>query len=316
MMKKNREETYQLIVSRLSGKDGYLGREVVGDGYFAPSEIRLEKVDKEDSQPGDKQDHWIRTNALVYKDPPYDDVPGHWVRPNRGVLDEFIRLAWPDSGSRREGDDVLAFAKRWGVLELCVHERPYTHASGDVGVPLGVESKKSLSVILSRRYCQPFRYPETDECIEFIKSWRLFAERAVLLLELAASLRSRIESGREESTRRTLVKRLNYWLDMANVGVVCRDTGTGEWPSGLQVDYINRGGLFGVLTVQLLLATTLNEFLFTCAECGRSFNPAPAKRPRTGERAFCGRCGRKAAVRQASRAYRAREKLKRAKLGR
>lgn len=320
MMKKSREETYQLIISRLSGKDGYLGREVVGDGYFAPSEIRLEKVEDDD--------------ALVYIASPYDDVPGHWVRTNRGALDAFIRLAWPDPDSRREGDDVLEFARDWGVLELCEHERPYTHAMGDlftgasVRGPL-VKSPMSRPVLHSGRRCEPvrktetleyegtkFEYP-TDECIEYVKIWRLFAEKAVLLLELAASLRARSDPSNEESTRKKLVSRLNKWLDMANVGVVCRDTGKGEWPSGLQIDYINRGGLFGVLSVQLLLATTLNEFLFTCAECGRFFNPAPAERPRKpGERAFCSSCGRKAAMRFASRAYRAREKLKRAKLGR
>ena len=53
-----------------------------------------------------------------------------------------------------------------------------------------------------------------------------------------------------------------------------------HWPSGLQVAISNSGGLFGVLAIQILLATTLNEFLFTCAGCGKLFNPAPAERPR------------------------------------
>jgi hypothetical protein len=279
MMKKNKDETLRLV-SRLYGRDGYLGRQVVGK-YFAFTNVRLEKVENDD--------------ALVYETP-YDAVPGRWIEANQGALDDFIRLAWPEAGTRRHGGDVLTFVKRWGVLELCEHKLPFTHAMGDLlMVSPPVNRHEGPSRLLSGRFCQPLRYYiahqlETHECIEletdgvepagcieYVQTWRFFAESAVLLLELAASLRARSDPSNEESTRKKLVSRLNKWLDMANVGVSCRDTGKGEWPSGMQIEYINRGGLFGVLSVQLLLATTLNEFLFTCAECGKSFNPAPAR---------------------------------------
>ena len=184
-----------------------------------------------------------------------------------------------------------------GVTGLCEHNLPYTHTLDDLstGPSVHLSAVKSPMSYPERR-CERVRKTETieyddtklerqtDECIESIGAWRLFAERAVLLLELAASLRSRTDPPDKEKTRRVtrrvLVRRLNKWLDMANVGVVCGDTATGEWPSGLQVRIATRGGLFGVIAVQLLLATTLTELLFTCAACGTIFNAAPAERPR------------------------------------
>ena len=199
----------------------------------------------------------------------------------------------------RDGEDVLAFAREWGVLELCEHELPCTHAFHDAlrfyGVLDGTSGVKHAHHIRPSRGCYATR-------VESIDTWRLFARRAALLVQLAASMRS----SPDEASRKTAVARLNKWLDMAEIGVVCFDTGVGDWPSGLQIRIGTRGGLFGVLAIQLLLATTLTEFLFTCAACGNSFNAAPAERPRTGQRAFCSKCGRKAAVRFAARDYRTR----------
>jgi hypothetical protein len=309
-MTQDRDETLKLIRRHLRAKEGGIGRQIVGYGYFAPFHLRLEEV-RDDNE---------RINALVYRDSLDDETPGHWVRKNRRVLDDFILLAWPDP-RHADDDDVLEFAKRWGVLGLCEHNLPYTHTLDDLstGPSVHLSAVKSPMSYPERR-CERVRKTETieyddtklerqtGECIEYIGAWRLFAERAVLLLELAASLRSRTDPPDKEKTRRVLVRRLNKWLDMANVGVVCGDTATGEWPSGLQVRIATRGGLFGVLAVQLLLATTLTELLFTCAACGTIFNAAPAERPRRGERAFCSKCGRKAAMRFASQDYRDRKK--------
>jgi hypothetical protein len=270
-------------ISVLCGKDGYLGREVLGAPIFLPLEIQLQD------------------SALVWSDYEEEEFQGrlkHSRKLNKGALDAFIRLAWPDR-TRRDGEDVLAFARKWGVLELCEHELPCTHPLHDLlDRHLYV---KHASHIRPIRTCSATR-------VESLGTWRFFARRAALLVQLAASMRRSDDSGRSEVSRKTVVTRLNKWLEMAEVGVVCFDTAGGDWPSGLQIRIGTRGGLFGVLAIQLLLATTLNEFLFTCAACGKFFNAAPAERPRTGQRAFCSECGRKAAMRFAARDYRARRR--------
>lgn len=289
-MMKDRDETLQSI-SVLCGKDGYLGREVEGAPIFLPAEIQLQD------------------SALVWSDYEEEEFQGrlkHSRTLNKGALDAFIRLAWPDR-TRRDGEDVLTFARKWGVLELCEDELPCTHSLHDLfGGPLYV---KHANHIRPKRACSATR-------VESIDTWRLFARRAALLVQLAASMRS----SPDEASRKTVVTRLNKWLDMAEIGVICFDTlyrsggdaatpsAVGSWPSGLQVRVGTRGGLFGVLAIQLLFATTLTESLFTCAACGKIFNAAPAERPRRGKRAFCSVCGRKAAVRFAARDYRARRR--------
>ena len=57
-MTQDRDETLKLIRRYLRAKDGGIGRQIVGDGYFAPSNIRLEEVHDDNE----------KINALVYRD--------------------------------------------------------------------------------------------------------------------------------------------------------------------------------------------------------------------------------------------------------
>ena len=47
-------------------------------------------------------------------------------RAEGGLLNDFLRL---ESATDRQ---ILAFAKRWGPLQLCKHRRPYRHESNDL----------------------------------------------------------------------------------------------------------------------------------------------------------------------------------------
>ena len=81
------------------------------------------------------------------------------------------------------------------------------------------------------------------------------------------------------------------------VDLVFQDAVTDKAGVGLSV--------FGALTVQFLSVTTGAGFAI-CSSCGRAY--APKRRPSVGRRRYCPDCGRKAAVRDAKAADRARRR--------
>jgi hypothetical protein len=101
--------------------------------------------------------------------------------------------------------------------------------------------------------------------------------------------------------------RVNYQLDLGGV----RLRFTYDFHSSqkkavphLSFGFPDDGALFGTLAMQLLFVTSNSEGAVKCSSCGTPF--LPRKRPRTGHRHFCDRpsCGRRAAVRYASRDFR------------
>src|SRR5579863_1850902 len=185
-MMRDRDETLRAI-SILSGKDGYIGREVTGPPLFVSSEIEL------------------RDGSLIWgkgEDPVSGEMPGHARRSKLGALDAFIRLAWPEPSAKRDGDDVLAFARKWGVLELCAHGLPYTHLYGDIPVREGLMSRWTRNSTYSKRLCFQQRDSDNEEYIESVADWRLFARRAADLLRVSSKLRSRAEIAENETVKR------------------------------------------------------------------------------------------------------------------
>lgn len=74
------------------------------------------------------------------------------------LLEKFLML------HDRPTSDILAFAKRWGVLEICKHGLPCTHSN-----------------------CHPLE--DRLSYWEPIQAWRSFSVQARAVLEIAASLR-------------------------------------------------------------------------------------------------------------------------------
>ena len=66
----------------------------------------------------------LRRQGLFWRDGtlPFDRVA---VTPN--LLGEFLKLGLSDS----TGEDVLVFAQRWGVIGICEHGFPHSHAGCD-----------------------------------------------------------------------------------------------------------------------------------------------------------------------------------------
>jgi hypothetical protein len=76
-----------------------------------------------------------------------------------------------------------------------------------------------------------------------------------------------------------------------------------------RADFIGTGlSLFGALTVQVISAATGSTFAI-CSACGNFFVPR-LRRPAFGRRRYCSTCGRRAALRDAKAAYRARLRAK------
>ncbi len=279
----------QFSLHILYDSSGYLGREVPGPPRQLFQEIGL------------------LDGHLTYADS--HEVVGS----TRRALDDFMRLAEPTRGDE-SGKDVLRFAQKWGVLMLCkTHHLPITHALFDPTRAFSKDNWKTCDLDDVRTIRRAQGHPL--KC-EPIAAWRELADRATRTLRLAAQLRNNREVGTFSDARDDLINRINWWLELggglklalAESDAESDDEVKEQWPSGLEVQIDHRGFLIGILAAQIWMAATAADGMMTCAACARPFFEGPAKRPRTGRRAFCKDCGPKAAARFASRDYRARQK--------
>jgi hypothetical protein len=233
--------------------------------------------------------------------------PGGPLRraPNsRRLLYQFARLT---------DATILDFAQRWGPLGFCKeHRLPVLHKGG-------------LAV------CLPYR--RRDEFAESISTWlRLIARVKGTLSIRAALARGRIGSARDwrillgdseplptsiDQSRATLALSVSGFLLLANVRPIVfpepqLTIGFGGFnvidvlvlrgdPAHEQYrDWLTDSGtLLANIAIQLALAVTGGPGFITCDACENLYQPSRA--PRTGERHFCPRCGKKAAYRIAKR---------------
>lgn len=234
--------------------------------------------------------------------PPYVDVDGDdlafwWARvavgpggyratagaeatsPGLGLLASFARLESASVGN------ILAFARRWGALEVCVHNLPRAHP------PTSRYPRATY-------FCQERRPPQGGEPIGHLESiavWRYIAHRIRLLLELAEGLwreppalgdASLWESVHRHppadlaSARAELSAGVNALVQLGSVRV---------W-SAPTPPFVRVGGhdLFGALALQLLLATSKSTGWATCSHCARPY--APTRRPQSGRLNYCPVC--------------------------
>src|SRR4051794_25514627 len=64
----------------------------------------------------------IRGRSLVWRTGNASEMT-----PSSRMLPEFLSLA--NCRPERTNDDLLRFAKRWGVMQICAHQKPITHNS-------------------------------------------------------------------------------------------------------------------------------------------------------------------------------------------
>ena len=248
------------------------------------------------------------------------------------MLAEFVRLAEASDAQ------ILAFARRWGMLNICEHGLPIFHPW--IGerrrypcdwVPVDATRKAFWEpldawrryaaearalVNLSRRLRQgqlgDLRDWQAIRNIQGTAYWETWNETghipensALLLIQdswplTLAETRLGKDVGFE---RRCLAQTLREWISDGGVRPSL------DWSDAKPVIDLEGGGLFGGLAVQLLQAVGHPETLAFCDGCGKPFTPS--MRPSSSRRNYCKECGHRAAVRDAARRYRERKRAKR-----
>ncbi len=243
-----------------------LGRPVSPGRIFVPSSIRLKG----------QAIHWDREDFRT-------------AEPSKAMLTSFVEL-WREPGDRG-ARRILNFAKRWGVLCLDENEDliPY--------------------------------WPEAGT--ESIEAWRFYSRKASAILTLATGFRRR-DSGSDTEWkalgsvegkpkapsrafeglgfyRLILGGEVRHWLRSGGLSLSLQHGSAFGWT--IELDY--NGHLMAAIALQLAL-TLAHSALYMCGACGLPFQRDLGERqPNRGQRAFCGICGRKAAVRQADHRRRA-----------
>ena len=271
-------------------------------------------------------DHlWTAGNA----DLEGEELHFHWrsprhIRPPASLLERFLGL--------RSDEAIVKFAERFGPMDprglhlpdLEKNARPGGHSE-----PLGYwrhvrqESQAIVSLVAAVRERQsptrrtfaelyeldslPFvnghTFSEPGELPPILKKWETF------------SLGERLRTARLvfQDRVRTFVRHCGLkpalTIESGRAGfqteVVFQDA---------RADFLGSGlSLFGVITVQLMSAAT-GSALAICSGCGGFFLPR-RRQPAFGKRRYCNVCGRAAALRDAKRDYRARERSKSGSMG-
>lgn len=217
----------------------------------------------------------------------------------KGMLNAFVRI--------RDGEDIVRFARRYGVLQICAHGQPVAH----------------------RRACDPL----ADERGRWdpVPRWLAYVAQAKAILDIAGKLHREIpvkpadwkgldelfswvypdgvsreiQENPDRNTRsfhQTLViLTLLTWVELADVKPLL--WWFGEKPS-IRLYYAYRGWTFGVLTVQLMMAVGTARDVALCDGCGLPYlrlNRAPQR----GRRNYCLECRGTVAARLRKRAQRA-----------
>jgi hypothetical protein len=214
------------------------------------------------------------------------------VEPGKPMLLDFISL--------NDADDmgILKYARRWGVLALCVHQLPSTH-----NLPSDFLTRKA-------EWCQP-------TCREPLDVWRAFSRRAGLVVNVAAHLNQgklfdpqqwlqtvwELDApgeslppkqvlmgiyGTTSKQRSRLAMLVNEWLWLADVRPALL---WNKEVNALQLNFGSpySGTLFGALGIELMLAVSGQGDFATCSGCGQPYLRAK-RRPKAGQENYCTDC--------------------------
>ncbi len=215
------------------------------------------------------------------------------VRLSRKLLTDFLRL-------RNSTDYILRYARRWGPLGFCEHDLPCAR-------------------------CRQCRWPgETERHRESLATWLRMIHYANWIVDTGSRLQKRDLDIMEEEF---VDLRPPRPVDLRKVGTITITRPlTLRWSHFLNVFFIQDmddshlrvtlslagrrprvvigfSSLFGALVLQLALAITQSRGLTTCSACGDPFFPQRNWK-------YCDRCGRKAAMRAASKQYYWKKKAK------
>ncbi len=234
------------------------------------------------------------------------------------TLDGFIKLA---DGS---DDDILSFARRRGVLDLCQHGL----AVGQPDIRYWMFDHRGIEQCSPHPWPEgaPVGVPETGK--EHVDFWRAWSRRARALLHIAGALHCRRagenvdwqalaeplpgegdwgyspwflpSAGKSADRDAPLLQELIYqWVATGQVAPRLTSNSDGDFVVRFACGRYGR--LFGVIGFQLMLRAAKTGSLAVCCACGVLYKPTRLIDPR--RRNFCADCGRPAAVRMAKRAH-------------
>ena len=280
-----------------TASDGRIGRVVETGEWLVPSDVRLD------------DDHHLHYGPARSIDGPFL-AEGETRTANRSLLESFTRLRSDSDGSR-----VLAFAQKFGVLELCSrHDLPMSHWPARLRRFAGDEGR-----------CRPVGGPLAEEAQwrEPIRRWRELADEADAILRIGyqvASPRPRpapfelwervdtstwlsfdlvrggtspvtqteimpINGGAKAAVgaqRRLLALIISGWLRVGDVRLSM--SWEGQQPS------LPQGGhsLFGAVAMQMAVAVTGRDALAVCSHCGLRYSPK--RQPDPDKPHYCPAC--------------------------
>ncbi|MFC2153116.1 hypothetical protein ACFLQ7_00590 [Actinomycetota bacterium] len=281
---------------------GSLHREAgKGSGWHLPGDVQLEYI-----ADGYGVITWSHFGAGAH---PFGG------KPDSGFLEGFIELEGADD------DDIASFARRWGVMMICRHGLPATHAPDPWPLyqdPSGFFQKDSESRLSGVSVgCRPIRLSEY-RFAEPIEIWRRYARRFRALLDIAALLHRGDRPPAE------------YWEPLGRPPHDSPDTDDLLWPKAELAQHIDNmlllgnvrlgfewigdarpqvshgtTAMFSELALQLCLAAARSDGTARCSSCARAY--LPTRRPNPNRRNYCPTCRKsKIPERDASRARRAR----------
>jgi hypothetical protein len=234
-------------------------------------------------------------------------------REGSNFLSDFLSL---EHGT---ASDIERYARRWGVLGLCVHNLPMGHPdlrplfvaewavqqnttqrAGGIwfaelirmtGVP------ESLDLPLCAPVLRPGR-----RWSERLDAWRWYARTARRLLEMASTMRG----APDRQLAAKLETQIALWLELAPMQLACVNEGGRLQPKHVPINPVS--ALSAVIAAQVFFAVSGSKGMLLCSECGRVY--FPKRKPPGGEGRYCPECGRAAAERAASRRYYEKQKVK------
>lgn len=222
-------------------------------------------------------------------------------RPSAGVLDAFVRLARRSDATI--GRAVLAFARRYGALELCrPHLKPLHHATADA------------TTCDELCFCQP------------VDAYRRLAREVRLAIELGIRAQQRASSVKQPTPLTELAQQLYDEMHPVKIDarhsreVLTMERGTlqglvSRWLRYAQIEPVVRfngekatflflgNSVWGTLGLNLALTVCGNASLAICSKCGDIFL-SPRARPANRKNDWCtARACQQAARAAAQRTY-------------
>jgi hypothetical protein len=254
----------------------------------------------------------LNEGALIYS-----NWSSKKVRPGPGLLEDFVQLY------RSSDEEILKYARRWGVLGICEHGLPSSHNS-ETGPAGCFPNELDKGWLWFTEPVERWRYfSRKFSAIQYVGAylnqdklgdevdWELIERPRVYLNQnFEPRQRPRFPADLAEG-RLLLARELNKLIRIGQVRPgVAWDEKKAHWQITLEADsLLNLFGLVGLSLVQSIC----RQDLVICSACGNSYKPK--RRPNPERRNYCLDCrARKISKRDASRDDRKRKRQKRRSL--